>query len=212
MTLHSARIIKASPHEHPTRSESAMHTPVRSKPSERQAWRLARELVEAKCEAEQHLAEAIARAEQLAKEASAHASAEARASVEAEVAARWLALRHAEAQLVAQSSARIVELAVLLAERLLGEALRLQPERIGELAAVVLEQARGARCVRIDVSPDDVEGLRQALEPVLPSVTLHVEPSLGRGSLVVHTDLGRLDAQLRPQLERLAEALREVLG
>ena len=40
---------------------------------------------------------------------------------------------------------------------------------------------------------------------------LIAEPSLPRGSLVVHTDLGTIDAQLRPQLDRLAKALREAM-
>jgi flagellar biosynthesis/type III secretory pathway protein FliH len=143
--------------------------------------------------------------------ADAHAVADARASVEAEYAARFLALRDAEAKLRDQSAAQIVELAVVLAERLLGQALRLEPSRIGELAGVVLEQARGARCVRIDVGPDDADGLRQALGPVERTVEIYTDPSLERGSLVVHTDLGRIDAQLKPQLARLADALREAL-
>jgi flagellar biosynthesis/type III secretory pathway protein FliH len=36
-------------------------------------------------------------------------------------------------------------------------------------------------------------------------------PDLGRGSLVVVTDLGRIDARLAPQLARLAEAVRDAM-
>jgi flagellar biosynthesis/type III secretory pathway protein FliH len=38
------------------------------------------------------------------------------------------------------------------------------------------------------------------------------DATLERGSLRLHTDLGTIDAQLRPQLERLAAALRDALA
>jgi flagellar biosynthesis/type III secretory pathway protein FliH len=40
---------------------------------------------------------------------------------------------------------------------------------------------------------------------------VNADATLTRGSLVVHTDLGTIDAQLRPQLDRLAKALREAM-
>ena len=91
-----------------------------------------------------------------------------------------------------------------------GHVERMRP-RIAELAASAIHEARGARRVRIDASPEDVAALAEALGAVGQNADVQPDPTLERGSLVVHTDLGRVDARLRPQLTRLAEALREAL-
>jgi flagellar biosynthesis/type III secretory pathway protein FliH len=46
----------------------------------------------------------------------------------------------------------------------------------------------------------------------LKIVDIRADPLLSRGSLRIHTNLGNLDAQLTPQLERLAKALRDALA
>ncbi|MBX3204681.1 MAG: hypothetical protein KF764_06400 [Labilithrix sp.] len=127
------------------------------------------------------------------------------------LAAGFLALRDAEARRTERDVDRVVVLAVLLAERLVGEALRVEPARIAELAASAIHEARGARRVRIDASPDDVAALDEALGALGQSADVQPDPTLRRGSLVVHTDLGRVDARVEPQLARLAAALREAL-
>ena len=65
--------------------------------------------------------------------------------------------------------------------------------------------------MRVDASPDDVDALGEALGAIGQSADVQADPTLPRGSLVVHTDLGRIDARLEPQLTRLAQALREAL-
>jgi flagellar biosynthesis/type III secretory pathway protein FliH len=65
--------------------------------------------------------------------------------------------------------------------------------------------------VRIDAHPDDVDALREALSAAARIADVSADAELPRGSLVVHTDLGVVDARLRPQLARLAAALREAL-
>ena len=107
-----------------------------------------------------------------------------------------------------------VELARILAERLLGEALNLAPERIVTLAREALNQARGARRVTIVAHPDDVAVLEQSLGELgaLAELTRVVsDPRRARHSLRLETDIGTLDADLAPQLERLARKLRETL-
>jgi flagellar biosynthesis/type III secretory pathway protein FliH len=44
------------------------------------------------------------------------------------------------------------------------------------------------------------------------AVDVRDDPALARGALRLHTDVGILDAQLAPRLERLAVALRDVLA
>lgn len=130
----------------------------------------------------------------------------------ARLAAKHLTVRAFEAQTEERSIARTTELAVLLAERLLGEALRLDPDIIVKVAAEVLREARGARRIRIDVHPNDMAALSAALAP-LDGAALEINTSadLGPGSVLVHTDVGTIDGRLSTQLSRLADALREAL-
>lgn len=190
-------------------------------PSPRQRRRVAREELEARLVAEavvqeaQSKAEAILEASRQARESAvAEAREEARRDGDRELTARWIALRDAEAKRTATDADRIVPIAVLLAERLVGATLELDPARIATLAAGVLAESRGARRAVIHASPEDAEVLRRhlgsaGLDPA--SAEIRADPALARGSLRLHTDVGTIDAQLAPRLERLAEALRDAL-
>lgn len=138
---------------------------------------------------------------------------EARASALAELALRNLALAAREAELDERSLERTIELARVLAERLLGEALRLEPARVVALAESALLEARGARRVELAAHPDDVPLLEAALAGTrLSGVTRVIaDPTRQRGSIRLDTDAGTLDAELAPQLDRLTARLRETL-
>src|SRR5262249_19126950 len=123
-----------------------------------------------------------------------------------------LAAREADADTLALD--RLVNLARLLAERLLGETLELDPERVIALARRALAEARGARRVTIVAHPDDTPAPQRALaDGGLDHVTRVVASAARtRGSLRFETDIGTLDGDIAPQLDRLARRLREVLG
>jgi flagellar biosynthesis/type III secretory pathway protein FliH len=160
-----------------------------------------RAVVEAKAEAERILADAAAR--------SAEVADEAREREVAKLAAYALAMRQHDEQRASRDVARTIEVATLLAERLIGEALAVEPARIAELATSALEQTRGAKRIRLDANPADVEPLRAVLGELGQIAEVHADESLGRGELVVHTELGKVDGRLRPQLDRLAEVLKQ---
>lgn len=174
--------------------------------------RIAREVLDARAEAERIVTAARAQAAAIAREAGEAAAKEAREREVARLAAGFLELEHREAAQKAKDVDRLVELAVVLAERLIGEAIEVSPTRVAELAAAAIQEARGARRVRIEACPDDVGALTEALSGLGVVTDIQPDPSLKRGSLIVHTDLGRVDARLEPQLARLATALREVLS
>lgn len=166
-------------------------------------------------EAEARAAQIVAQAEQRAADLRLRAEAEGRAEAAASIAARALALRHHEARADERAIDRSVELARLLAERLLGESLRVAPEQVASIARQALAEARGARRIVIVAQSDDALILEQALP------TLGIDPSLvvvrsdaarPRGNLRIETEIGVLDAELAPQLGRLALKLRESLG
>jgi flagellar assembly protein FliH/type III secretion protein L len=215
LTLQRARIVRR---ENGSQADTKVAGPTMTPADARKAGaslaraRLAAaEVLAAQAEAERILERAKRDAEALVASAADRAGAEAREHEIARLAAGFLALRRAEEERAARELDRVVELATLLAERLVGEAICLEPARVGELAAAALEEVRGARQVRIDACPDDVSALRDALGAIGQIADVKPDGALARGSLVVHTDLGHVDARLAPQLARLAEALREAL-
>ncbi len=218
MTLPRARILRGAS----TENGSPMLLPG---PSAAQHRRIAREELEATLKAEgivEHARAAAGRLLSEAREAAALAAERAERAVaeqvEAMAAARFLALRMAEGARLERDVDRVIDLAVVLAERLLGAALEVEPSRIAELARTVIAEARGARRVVIDAHPLDAEALRHHLgaatldlQPVEGGIDVREDEELARGALRLHTDVGTIDAKLTPRLERLAAALRDVL-
>jgi flagellar biosynthesis/type III secretory pathway protein FliH len=197
MTLARARIIKGA---FPTEGDVTRPGPI----DPLFGRRVPREVMDARAEAERILTAAREGAAKVA----AQAAGEAREQETARLAAQFLALKKADEDRAERDLARAIDIATVLAERLVGEGLRIEPQRIAELAASALAETRGARHVRIDAHPDDVTPLREALAAVGHAAEVNADGSLARGSLVVHTDVGTIDARLRPQLARLADALR----
>ena len=169
----------------------------------------ARTIADAKRQAEAIVAEARAKAQSVAQTA----AREAAEAEQAKVAAQYTALRAREEHSAEAQLDRSVELARVLAERLLGEALHVDAQTVAKLARQALAEAQGARTVRIEAHPDDVATLKQhaTMLNISQVASITSDATLERGSLRLHTDLGTIDAQLRPQLERLAAALRDAL-
>lgn len=208
-----ARIIRAD--------EAAARPLLASGPSVEQRRRIARVEIEAKLAAEALVAEARATAasllelarEEACKQTEA-AAREAREDASAKLAAQWLTLRLAEGKTLDRETERVVALAVALAERLLGAALRLDPAVVADLARAVLAEAQGARRAVIHAHPLDADALRGHLSTAgldVAAVEIRNDETLERGELKLHTDVGIIDAKLASRLDRLADALRDAL-
>jgi flagellar biosynthesis/type III secretory pathway protein FliH len=179
-------------------------------------------LVDASAEATRILAKArveaqalVAAAERRAADLKLMAEAEARAEASAKLAAHALSLATYEAKADERSLDRTISLARLLAARLLGASLAIAPEQVVTLAQQALSEARGARRLSIVAHPEDAQLLSQSLPSLgVAFETLRVvsDGSRARGSLRIETDIGVLDADLAPQLDRLALRLRETLS
>jgi flagellar biosynthesis/type III secretory pathway protein FliH len=196
-------------------------------PGAEQRRRLSREEVEAHVSADRVVDIALTRAEAILAGARAEAERAAREAAraaaegeQAKLAAAWLALRDADEKRAERDLDRAVALATVLAERLVGRAIELDPGVVAAIAREALAEARGARRVRIEANPADVDAVRSELSafgpgwsPHAPTAAIEVtaNDALARGSLTVHTELGTLDARLHPRLERLAAALRDAL-
>jgi len=117
------------------------------------------------------------------------------------------------ARLLEASGGELTELAVRVAEKILGEALRLQPERVTTIVAQCLRSARGAR-LRLRVCPADLALVEEALPalrgaaPDAAVLALEPDPQLTPGDCVIESELGQVDGRLAVQLAALREALR----
>lgn len=215
MTLGRARIVRASP------AVERAEPLVGLAPSAGQRRRIARDELEARLAAEAVLREARVEAERLVRQArdraaleAAEISREAREREEARLGAAWIALRVAEQDRLRRDADRVVATAVALAERLLGAALEMDPSRIRDLAQTAVAEAKGARHIVIEANPKDAESLLRSLAAVgADGSVVDVRPSdaLARGDLRLQTDVGTIDANLAPRLERLAAALRDAI-
>jgi flagellar biosynthesis/type III secretory pathway protein FliH len=185
-------------------------------------WRrIARDELAARLTAERLVQEAhdqaediCARARDQASLAAAQAVRESEERAEAKVAARWLALQRREGEQMERDLERVVAVATVLAERLLGVALELRPALVIDLARSAIAEARGARRIAIEAHPLDAGALLEHLGGVgfgAESVEVRPNEALARGELRLQTDVGTIDAQLAPRLERLAAALRDAL-
>jgi len=183
--------------------------------------RVTREEIEGRETAERIVRQARAEAEALvarAAEDAAKAAAEAVRRAEAEArareAARWVRRHHEHQARLESGRDQLIALAVALAERLLGAALDLDAARITSLAHAVLAEARGARRAVIEAHPLDASPLREQLtEAGIHPDALEVREAsaLARGDLLLHTDVGTIDARIDVRFERLAAALRDAL-
>jgi len=217
MTLGRGRVIKAEglTAATPVRLEVEDKTLPRGQVVRREVLEAAERARALIASAELRAAELIREAERAAAELRLRAETEARADAAAKIAARALALRQHELRADERALDRSVELARLLAERLLGESLRVAPDQVVSLARQALAEARGARRITLVAHPEDAKLLEISL-PVLgvdqATVLVRSDPTRSRGNLRLETEIGVLDAELAPQLERLSLKLRETLN
>lgn len=172
----------------------------------------ARSIIEA---AEERARELVAAAERESSSVQLRAEALGRADGAASVAANAIALAAHEARAEDRQVHRLTQMASVLAERLLGEALALDPGRVAALARQVISEARGARSITIVAHPRDAEHLVRLLEEyrLQGSVArVEVDPRRQPGGVKVVTEIGELDGELAPQVGRLAARLREALS
>lgn len=215
MTLARGRVLRDAPVVRPARNPEG--------PGARlpRGHRVPRDVVATTERAQTLLAEAracatriLAGAEREAAELRLRAEVTGRADASARLAAQVLAQAENEAAAAARGLERSVELARLLAERLLGEELRLDGARVAALARQALREAGGARRVVLAAHPEDAEALRRELPGLAEgyrAFSVVEDPSRTRGSLRIESDVGVLDADLAPQLDRLLGLLRESL-
>jgi flagellar biosynthesis/type III secretory pathway protein FliH len=132
----------------------------------------------------------------------------------AELAAAWIKLRAEENARHEKDLDRTVELARAMAERIVGEEIALDPAKIAVMARQTLALVKQARQIALSAHPQDAATLRAHLASLgleQAALEIHADETRARGSLLLETDLGIIDADLTIQLDRLARSLRDGL-
>jgi len=143
----------------------------------------------------------------------ARAEAEARQSLDALVAAVE-AVHAARSDAVGVVEARAAELAVLVAERILGAALELDPELVCSVVGSALRRVVDADRLVLDVNPDDLERVRTWIalgEGGLAQIEVRPERRVGAGGCIVRTADVEIDARVSAQLDRARATVRSAL-
>lgn len=111
-----------------------------------------------------------------------------------------------------------IELALALAEKIVGGALEAKPELVVEVLAGALRRVSGQRGITVLLNPADYEHVRAALERLQAQAgavelrDLQPDQRVAAGSVVVRTSDGEVDARVETQLERAAEVIALELG
>jgi flagellar biosynthesis/type III secretory pathway protein FliH len=140
---------------------------------------------------------------------------EIREQVEAELAfehtKKLLELGALRRSVLERAENEIAQLAGVLAQRIIGEELSLDPEKQVTLACQVLRDVGGAERVTIYAAPDSVAVLQQGLCRLEATISARIEvvpdSNLTRGDLRIDTDIGSIDARLGTQLSYLVAAI-----
>lgn len=129
--------------------------------------------------------------------------------------AEVVALREATAEAVERDA---VELAVLLAEKIVAGTLDTDPDRVLDVVRGALRRLTERRRVTVLVHPDDLELVRAAAASFASELggiehcEVQSERRLVRGGAVVRTDEGQIDASIETQLMRARELVAAELG
>jgi flagellar assembly protein FliH len=144
------------------------------------------------------------------------AAAEELAATTAVLGGVLAALENAHESYLAAVEREVVELALAIAEKIVGTALAVEPARVTNVVAGALRSVEAGGGVVLEVNPDDVELLQDWLEsaalPLALKIELRPERRVTRGGCVVRTAEGEIDARAREQLDRAEEVLRETLA
>jgi flagellar assembly protein FliH len=152
-------------------------------------------------------------------ECSAQLHNEIREQVVAELAVehaqKLLELTALRERTIRQAHEKVVQLAGLLAQRIIGAELSLDPSKQVDLACQVLRDATGAEQITIFATPEAAEMLRQELcrlqTTTLARIEIVPDTGLSPGDLRIETDIGSIDARVTTQLSHLVSAIVESL-
>jgi flagellar assembly protein FliH len=119
------------------------------------------------------------------------------------------------ARVLAEGEGEIVELAISIAQRIVGASLELDPELVVDACRGAMRKAFSRGTMQVLAHPGDLELLRAAGPKMAEELggVEHLdfieERRLDRGSVIVRTPVGEIDATIKGKSEKIEQALRE---
>jgi flagellar assembly protein FliH len=169
--------------------------------------------------AEERLRAIVAETRQRAREEGlAEGLAEARARVEPAleaVAEAERQIRGREEHFLRAAERSAVELALAIAEKIVGAAVSARPEVVLEVVAGALLRTAARHRLVIEVNPEDLELVSESAEGLaarlggVQRLDVVAERRIERGGCIVRTEEGEIDARIGSQLQRLGELMTE---
>jgi len=114
---------------------------------------------------------------------------------------------------ISESEPELVRLAVRIAQKILGEELRTNPEAIVNITRECLRGLSRERSLAIRVHPSDLDLMRRSIdllhEAAGPQRSINVvaDPAVGAGGCIVESEYGVVDARLETQIRCMEELL-----
>ena len=116
-------------------------------------------------------------------------------------------------QIVEESEPVILQLSVMVAEKIILKEIEQTPDIIKEIAQAALRRTREYEKITIDVHPDHFLFLQDAREELKLELNGQVElliypdPALSQGGCMIRTTTGTIDARIDTQLDEIKKAL-----
>jgi flagellar biosynthesis/type III secretory pathway protein FliH len=126
--------------------------------------------------------------------------------------------RMATAERAERLEADAVELALALAEKIVGAALAVRPELVVETVRTALRGIVERERVTVLVNPADLDAVQEAMSSVvrelggIEHVDVQAERRVRAGGAVVRHPAGEIDARVETKLERAREVVQAELG
>jgi type III secretion protein L len=114
---------------------------------------------------------------------------------------------------LAENEPQLIRLAVRIAEKIIGEELRLNPQTIVSITRQCLQWLRRERTVMLRVSPAELDLVRERIDSLREAAGPHrsieviADPGIGCGGCIMESEYGVIDARLETQIRRMEEIL-----
>lgn len=175
---------------------------------------------EARQTAKQIVEEAHQRAKEIVEAAHAdrerifdEARQEARAVVRSEFSEELARAKMQAGQILKDSERDVLELALKVAEKIVGRDLERDPALLLEMCATATEAARQAKAMVLRVNPQDGKLLRERRPKLMELIgrqldlAIRDDSDVEPGGCIIQTEFGTIDAQLKTQFEMLRNVL-----
>ncbi len=111
-----------------------------------------------------------------------------------------------------------LDLAFNIAERIVGGALEVQPERVIDVVRGAVRRIAERHHITVIVSPEDLETFSGAIDDLrgelggIENCNVHADRRVGRGGAIIRTSEGEIDVRIETQLQRVRELVESELA